>query len=85
MYGTDAYLERIRLGIDMKNQSKYEAAKFLSIWQANFIGLVFASSLMTSAKDAAATVAAMSFGMWSGSMHWIWSRVRRVFWPEDFT
>ena len=68
----------------MAEQGKYKATMFLTIWQANFIGIVFGSWMFTSAKDAGPITSALMFSVWFGSMHFIWTRARRVFWPEDF-
>lgn len=68
----------------MKDQRKYKATLFLSLCYAQFIGLSFGYWLAAHASNDKPIAAALVFSAWLGSMWWIWTTTRRVFWPEDF-
>ena len=68
----------------MHNQRKYKVMLFLSIWQANLIGLAYGAWLFTGANKAGPMMSGATVALWFVSIHFIWTRVRRLFWPEDF-
>ena len=68
----------------MKDQRKYKVTMFLAVWQANLIGLAYGVWLFTGATDAGPVMSGAIVALWFVSIHVIWTRVRRVFWPEDF-
>ena len=67
----------------MSDQRRYKVTLFLAIWQANLFGLAYGVWLFTGAKDASPLQSGMLVALWFVSMHVIWTRARRVFWPED--
>ena len=69
----------------MKDQRQYKVTMFLVILQANFFGLAYRTWLFAGANDAGPVLSGMIVALWFVSIHVIWTRARRVFWPEDFT
>ena len=67
----------------MSDQRKYKVTVFLAIWQANLIGLVYGMWLFTGGTDAGPVMSGAIVALWFVSIHVVWTRVRRVFWPED--
>lgn len=64
-------------------QDRFKAAMFLALWQANFIGEAFGAWMFNfQSKDGPIQWALMVTG-WLGATHYVWNRVRVVFWPED--
>ncbi len=68
----------------MKDQRKYKVTLFLAVWQANFFGVAYGMWLADGAKAATPLQAGMVMALWFMMSHVVWSRARRVFWPEDF-
>lgn len=59
-----------------------KASIYLGLWQANLIGLVFGYWLFNGTADGPIRSALMVL-FWLAATHYVWCRVRRVFWPED--
>ena len=68
----------------MQDQRKYKVTVFLAIWQANLFGLAYGTWLFTGADEARPMLSGAVVALWFVSIHITWTRVRRVFWPEDF-
>ena len=68
----------------MQHQGKYKATLFISLWYSQFIGLTFGWWLATYAEKSGAVQSGLMPTAWFASMWYVWSRARRVFWPEDF-
>lgn len=60
-----------------------KATVFLGLWQANFIGATFAFWAAVNEENHNPILWALAVTYWLGGTHFVWSRVRRVFWPED--
>ena len=68
----------------MTGHRNYKVTMFLAIWQANLVGLAYGAWLFTGAKDAGPMMSGAIVALWFVSIHVIWTRARRAFWPEDF-
>jgi hypothetical protein len=65
------------------DQGMRKAALYLAIWQGNFIGVAFGFWLATYAESDGPIRCAVMVTLWLGMTHYVWNRVRRVFWLED--
>ncbi len=65
------------------DQGMRRAAVYLAIWQGNFIGVAFGFWLANYAESTSPIRAALMVTFWLGVTHYVWNRVRGVFWPED--